>query len=86
VTFSLRHRAGLGDSWKVVGSGAELGSWLPDVAPRMHWREGDVWTTVVRLPPGEHEFKVPGRRCSGAAVERDSRGWTVGDRRMGSHI
>lgn len=25
---------------------------------RMVWSEGDVWSTVVKLPPGEHEFKV----------------------------
>ncbi|GBF96511.1 hypothetical protein Rsub_09853 [Raphidocelis subcapitata] len=66
VKFTLRRRAGLGDTWKVVGPAPELGRWLPDVAPPMAWGEGDVWTTAVRLPPGEHSFKAALRSAEGA--------------------
>lgn len=65
VKFSVQRRAGLGDSWKIVGPAAELGRWAPDVAPRMSWNEGDVWTTVVALPPGEQEFKAALRAMDG---------------------
>ena len=62
----LRRRAGLGDAFKVVGGAAALGRWAPDVAPRMAWSDGDVWTLVARLPPGEHEFKAALRAADGA--------------------
>jgi hypothetical protein len=68
VTFTLRRRAGLGDSYKVVGPAPELGRWLPEVARRMEWTEGDVWTASVRLPPGEHAFKAALRAADGAVT------------------
>lgn len=71
VKFTLRRRSGLGDSWKVVGPAAELGRWVPDVAPRMVWSEGDTWTTAVRLPPGEHEFKAALRAADGTTTWED---------------
>jgi hypothetical protein len=68
VTFSLHRRADLGDAWKLVGPAPELGRWIPDVARRMAWAEGDQWSVAVRLPPGEHAFKAALRAADGTTT------------------
>jgi len=42
----------------VIGSSEEFGAWDAAAAPLMAWGEGDVWSLVKPLGPGEHEFKV----------------------------
>jgi hypothetical protein len=58
VKIATHYHVGFGDCLKVVGSCDEFGAWNADQAPLMKWGEGDVWSLVVPLPPGDHEFKV----------------------------
>lgn len=58
VKITTHYHVNFGDFLKVVGSGEELGEWAAPGAPRMTWSEGDLWTLVMPLPPGEYEFKV----------------------------
>jgi hypothetical protein len=81
VKFALRRKCELGESWKVVGPAAELGRWSPDLARRMTWGEGDVWTATVKLAPGEHEFKVRpgvGGGGLGSGAVDSPRPWEIG--------
>jgi Starch binding domain len=47
-----------GETVKLVGSPAELGSWNVGAAPELTWSDGDIWTTSVDLAPGDVHFKV----------------------------
>lgn len=58
VKIATHYHVGFGDCLRVIGSSEELGAWKAADAPLMRWNEGDVWTLVTPLPPGEHEFKV----------------------------
>lgn len=58
VKITAHYHVNFGDSLKVIGSSEEFGAWTAAGAPSMTWGEGDVWTLVVPLGPGEHEFKV----------------------------
>lgn len=62
VKITAHYHVNFGDCLKVVGSSEALGAWDAASAPLMTWGEGDVWTLLRPLPPGEHEFKV--RRCT----------------------
>lgn len=50
--------AGYGDTLRVCGENAVLGSWSVAAAPRMRWEAGDNWSVTLPLAPGTHEFKV----------------------------
>lgn len=58
VKIATHYHVGFGDCLRVIGSSEELGAWKAEGAPLMKWGEGDVWTLVTPLPPGEHAFKV----------------------------
>jgi Starch binding domain len=47
-----------GETVKLVGSPAELGSWNVGAAPELTWSDGDMWTASVDLAPGDVHFKV----------------------------
>lgn len=51
-------RLDFGMHLRIVGGGNSLGDWATWGAPEMTWHEGDVWTTVVSLPPGDHSELV----------------------------
>lgn len=58
VAISVNRRVDWGESLAVVGQDTSLGSWQPGQSLPLAWSEGDVWSAVVGLPPGVHEFKV----------------------------
>lgn len=58
VAISVSRRVDWGESVAVVGQDTVLGSWQPCQSLPLSWSEGDVWSAVVGLPPGVHEFKV----------------------------
>lgn len=58
VAISVSRRVDWGESVAVVGQDTVLGSWQPIQSLPLTWSEGDVWSAVVGLPPGVHEFKV----------------------------
>jgi hypothetical protein len=58
VKIATHYHVRFGDCLKVIGSSKELGAWKAADAPLMKWREGDVWTLLLPLAPGEYEFKV----------------------------
>lgn len=64
--YNTRHaQTAYGEGLKVVGSLEELGSWEVDMAPAMHWNEGDWWNVDVTLPAGElFEAKLVHLSCS----------------------
>ena len=42
-----------------MGASLELGAWDPfSTHAAMQWNEGDVWSTTISLPPGQHDFKL----------------------------
>ena len=47
-----------GETIKLVGSPAELGSWNVGAAPELTWSDGDIWTAKFDLAPGDVHFKV----------------------------
>lgn len=57
------------------GSSPELGNWVPEVAPRLIWSEGGIWSAEVALPPGTYSFKCMLRRADGSYV------WESGENR-----
>jgi hypothetical protein len=68
VNITVHYHVNFGDCIKVVGSSEELGAWDGAAGPLMSWGEGDVWSLLTALPPGEHEFKVRAVCCEGAWV------------------
>ena len=48
---------------------------LPQVAPAMHWSDGDVWALQLPIRAGAHTFKAVMRRADGAYISEagDSR-------------
>lgn len=60
VKIATHYHVNFGDCLKVIGSSPEFGAWTAADAPLMKWGEGDVWSLVMPLPPGDYEFKVGG--------------------------
>jgi hypothetical protein len=59
VKFTLQRELPFGQSLKLVGSHAALGSWDEERGPSMTWKDGHVWMAEVPLPAGTAvEFKV----------------------------
>lgn len=58
VKITAHYHVDFGDCLKVIGSSSEFGSWDATGAPLMTWGEGDVWSLVMPLSAGDHEFKV----------------------------
>jgi hypothetical protein len=58
-----------------AGGCPELGKWVPEVSPSLHWQEGGIWSAEVALPPGEYSFKCMLRRADGSYV------WEAGENR-----
>lgn len=75
VKFVLKHHSRLGEVWKLSGSTAELGNWMPELSPTLSWREGGVWSAEVALPPGHYSFKCMLRTADGSYI------WEGGDNR-----
>ena len=75
MKFVLKHHSRLGEVWKLSGSTAELGNWMPELSPTLSWREGGVWSAEVALPPGHYSFKCMLRTADGSYI------WEGGDNR-----
>lgn len=58
VKISTKFSAQFGTFLKAVGAPQQLGAWDVVAAPPLQWAEGDVWSSTLLLPPGQHEFKV----------------------------
>jgi hypothetical protein len=84
VKIATHYHVGFGDCLKVIGSSEELGAWKADDAPLMRWNEGDVWTLVTPLPPGEHEFKV--RVAAGRVLLVPPHTWQPASFRLIRHL
>jgi hypothetical protein len=55
-----------GERLVLVGSCQQLGAWDPKAAPALNWQAGDTWSAQVRMPPGNHTFKLCVLRQDGA--------------------
>lgn len=50
VEFWIKYHTYWGESLRVVGSCASLGSWSPSRAPRMEWQGGGMWRLRAAVP------------------------------------
>eukprot|EP00775_Hariotina_reticulata_P004981 gene4981-5223_t len=72
VKITAHYHVNFGDCLKVIGSSDEFGAWDAAAAPLMTWGEGDVWSLVKPLGPGEHEFKVVVQKGNGLLLWEDA--------------
>lgn len=73
VKFCLKYRTNFGQSVKLIGSHAKLGSWDLGKALELTWSEGDRWIATVELPAGgvyEYKWVGAGAQARGRAAWR----------------
>ncbi|KAK9824458.1 hypothetical protein WJX72_010426 [[Myrmecia] bisecta] len=72
VRFSTHFQAAFGEQLKLVGSHQAVGEWDVGSAPCMHWTDGHIWTTSVKVPEGtEFEYKVVHVHHNGVCWEQN---------------
>lgn len=81
VHFAYTSDAGGGNSWFVVGSHPDVGSWNPLQGVKMAWHDGNVWTADVGIQAGTRlEYKFVKRSTAADRIgDGNNAEWMEGD-------